>query len=83
MRFVRLPKSQPLCRSLKVVTALTAALMPSLADAAPWALDPKVQLPDSGLVTQKLELVDVNNDGFVDIAFANCSGDTNGGPQSA
>ncbi len=58
MRFVRLPKSQPLCRSLKVVTALTAALMPSLADAAPWALDPQVQLPDSGLVTQKLELVE-------------------------
>ncbi|WP_434423478.1 FG-GAP repeat domain-containing protein [Nannocystis pusilla] len=65
------------------MTALTAALMPSLASAAPWALDPGVQLPDSGLVTQKLELVDVNNDGFVDIVFANSSGGENGGPQSA
>ncbi|MDC0670933.1 FG-GAP-like repeat-containing protein [Nannocystis radixulma] len=78
MLFVRLPKSQPLSRSLKVVTALSAALMPSVAGASPWQVDPNVQLPDSGYVSQKVELVDVNNDGFVDIVFANSSGTDTG-----
>ncbi|MFY0531769.1 FG-GAP repeat domain-containing protein [Nannocystis pusilla] len=68
---------------MKSLTAVLVLGLPSVAAAAPWALKPNVQLPDSGFVTQKLELVDVNDDGFVDIAFANSSGDSTGGAQNA
>nr|WP_276604405.1 VCBS repeat-containing protein [Nannocystis sp. RBIL2] len=70
-------------RSLTRASVIVVLGLPGVARAAPWELDANVQLPDSGRVTQKLELVDVNNDSWVDIVFANSSGDTNGGPQSA
>jgi MYXO-CTERM domain-containing protein len=66
-----------------VVTALSTAFMPAVAGASPWQVDPKIQLPDSGYVTQKVELVDINGDGFVDIVFANSSGTDTGGIQNA
>ncbi|MFZ6180576.1 FG-GAP-like repeat-containing protein [Nannocystis pusilla] len=68
---------------LQAVTAVSTALLPALAGAAPWALDNNVQLSDSGYITQKVELVDVNGDGFVDVVFANSSGDATGGDQNA
>nr|WP_263430122.1 VCBS repeat-containing protein [Nannocystis pusilla] len=70
-------------RALQAVTAVSAALLPALAGASPWALDPGVTLADTGLTTQKVELVDINNDGFVDIVFANSSGDATGADQNA
>jgi len=70
-------------RALQAVTAISAALLPALAGAAPWELDPQVTLPDAGFTTQKVELVDINNDGFVDIVFANSSGDATGADQNA
>ncbi|WP_177326105.1 FG-GAP-like repeat-containing protein, partial [Nannocystis exedens] len=68
---------------LQAVTAVSTALLPALAGAAPWALDAGITLPDTGLITQKVELVDINNDGFVDVVFANSSGDNTGGDQNA
>ena len=63
-------------RSLRVVTAVSAALLPSLASAAPWEIN--TLLDDSGYVSQKVELVDLDADGFVDLVFANSSGNETG-----
>ena len=68
-------------RSLRVVTTVSAALLPSLANAAPWEIN--TLLDDSGYTSQKVELVDLDADGFVDIVFANSSGDVTGNQQDA
>jgi hypothetical protein len=68
-------------RCLRVVTALSAALLPSLASAAPWGNS--IPLEDAGHVSQKVELVDINGDGFVDLVFANSSGDETGNQADA
>lgn len=64
--------------------AASCVLLPGLAGAAPWELNPNVQLPDNdAATTQKLELVDINVDGFVDIVLANSKGDNTGSPADA
>ncbi|MDC0717172.1 FG-GAP repeat domain-containing protein [Nannocystis bainbridge] len=68
---------------LQAVTVVSTALLPALAGAAPWALDAGITLPDAGYTSQKVELVDINNDGFVDLVFANSSGDNTGSDQNA
>ena len=68
-------------RGLQVVTALSAALMPALASASPWELT--FPLDGKGKVSQKVELVDINADSFVDVVFANSSGNEVGNDQDA
>ncbi|PCC75649.1 Repeat domain-containing protein [Nannocystis exedens] len=54
------------------------------AAAAPWQPDPNRAVPDDGGgVAQKVELVDIDADGFVDLAFANSRGDALGGDADA
>ncbi|WAS92300.1 FG-GAP-like repeat-containing protein [Nannocystis punicea] len=62
-------------RALQVVTAVTAAVLPAIAGASPWEPRPEIQLPDDGRTAQKVELVDINADGWVDIVFANSKGE--------
>ena len=62
---------------------LAFVLAPLPALAAPWEPRPDVKLPGLGDVTQKLELVDLNSDGFVDIVHANSRGDAVGGDADA
>ena len=68
-------------RSLRVVTALSVALLPTLASAAPW--EPSAPLADAGQISQKVELVDINGDGFVDVVLANSGGDLTGSQADA
>ena len=68
-------------RSLRVVTAVSAALLPSLASAAPWEIN--TLLEDDNYVSQKVELVDINADGFVDLVFANSKGNETGNQSDA
>jgi len=70
-------------RALKTVTAVSTALLPALASASPWELNPMITLPDNGTTSQKVELVDINADGFVDIVFANSTGNETGNQQDA
>lgn len=70
-------RSPRLGRSLRVVTVVSAALLPSLASASPWEINTLLEDPD-GNVSQKVELVDLNADGWVDLVFANSSGDLTG-----
>ncbi|MCY0985670.1 VCBS repeat-containing protein [Nannocystis sp. ILAH1] len=54
------------------------------AAAAPWQPDPNRAVPDDGGgVAQKVELVDIDADGFVDLVFANSRGDELGGEADA
>ncbi|MDC0667416.1 FG-GAP repeat domain-containing protein [Nannocystis radixulma] len=54
------------------------------AAAAPWQIDPNRSLPaDLGEVSQKVELADVDADGFVDLFFATSRGDSLGGEADA
>ncbi|HEY8376029.1 MAG TPA: VCBS repeat-containing protein, partial [Nannocystis sp.] len=64
------------------MTVVSAALLPAVGAAAPWALKPGVDpLSDGGRTAQKVELVDFDADGWVDIAFANSKGEgVSGGP---
>ena len=70
-------------RALQVVSAVSAALLPALAGAAPWEFNPNVLLPDANQITQKVELVDINADGLVDIVLANSDGELQGSQDSA
>ena len=70
-------------RALQVVSAVSATLLPALASAAPWEFNPNVLLPDTGQITQKVELVDINADGFVDIVLANSDGELQGSQADA
>src|SRR5687768_13043589 len=58
---------------------------PAFAHATPWEPKDNVMLTDNGRTSQKVELVDIDADGFVDIVFANSKGEglTNGGAGSA
>ncbi|MCY1066364.1 VCBS repeat-containing protein [Nannocystis sp. RBIL2] len=59
--------------------ALGFALVPGVATATPWQIDPQRSLPaDGDAVTQKVELVDFDADGHVDLVFANSRGDAEG-----
>jgi MYXO-CTERM domain-containing protein len=62
-------------RVLRVVTVVSTALMPALAGAEPWEITAEGQLDDTGRTAQKVELVDVDGDGWVDIVFANSKGE--------
>ncbi|WAS92301.1 FG-GAP repeat domain-containing protein [Nannocystis punicea] len=64
---------------------MSAVLMPALAGATPWEPNNNVQLPDDAHTSQKVELVDIDADGWVDIVFANSKGEglINGGQATA
>ncbi|MFZ6184813.1 FG-GAP repeat domain-containing protein [Nannocystis pusilla] len=59
------------------------ACIPSSAAAAPWQIDPSRLLPGVEGVSQKVELVDLDADGFVDLVFADSRGSATGSDADA
>nr|WP_276602953.1 VCBS repeat-containing protein [Nannocystis pusilla] len=66
-------------QGLAVLFALGFTFLPAVSTATPWRFDPQRSLPaDGDAVTQKVELVDFDADGHVDLVFANSRGDADG-----
>lgn len=68
---------------VRVAPALALAAVVTPARAAPWAPRPGIVLPDVDGVAQRVELVDIDADGFVDVALAHSRGDAVGGDGDA
>ncbi|MBK8263058.1 MAG: VCBS repeat-containing protein [Nannocystis sp.] len=72
-------------RRLFVLSLPTLALLlPTLAQATPWVIAPQSTFndPPPGRWSTKVELADINGDGWVDVLFANVGGYQAGTPDS-